>query len=48
MSACAQEFSALPLDKLEPEEATARAQALYKQLLADAAQMPTLQRLLEG
>ncbi|KAK9908301.1 hypothetical protein WJX75_005715 [Coccomyxa subellipsoidea] len=43
-----QEFSALPLDKMEPEEATAQAQALYKQLLADAARMPTLQRLLEG
>ncbi len=43
-----QEFAALPLDKLEPEEAIAQAQALYKQLLADTGAMPTLQRLLEG
>lgn len=43
-----QEFAALPLDKLDPKEAFSQAQALYKQLVADAGAMPTLQRLLES
>lgn len=41
------EFAALPLDSLSPEQAMAQSQALYHQLAADAASMPTLQRLLQ-
>ena len=42
-----EDFAALPLDSLSPEQAVAQSQALYKQLAADASSMPTLQRLLQ-
>ena len=42
-----QDFAALPLDSMSPEQAVAKSQALYKQLVEDAASMPTLQRLIE-
>ena len=42
-----QDFAALPLDSLSPEQAIAQSQSLYQQLMADAASMPTLRRLIE-
>ena len=42
-----EEFAALPLDSLSPEQAVAQSQALYKQLTEDAASLPTLQQLLQ-
>lgn len=42
-----QEFAALPLDSLSPEQAVAQSQALYDQLVADAASMPTLRQLIQ-
>ena len=42
-----EQFAALPLDSLSPEQAVAQSQMLYRQLEADAASMPALQRLLE-
>ena len=43
-----QDFAALPLDSLTPEQAVAQSQSLYQQLIADAASMPTLRRLIEA
>ena len=42
-----QDFAALPLGSMSPEQAIAQSQALYKQLVEDAASMPTLQWLIE-
>ena len=42
-----EDFAALPLDSLSPEQAVAQSQTLYQQLAADAASMPTLRRLLQ-
>ncbi len=41
------DFAALPLDSLSPEQAVTQSQKLYTQLVADAASMPTLQRLIQ-
>ena len=41
------DFAALPLDSLSPKQAVAQSQKLYNQLVADAASMPTLQRLIQ-
>ena len=42
-----QDFAALPLDSLSPQQAVAQSQKLYNQLVADAASMPTLQQLIQ-
>lgn len=40
------EFAALPLDKLDPDEAVRQTADLYQQLESDAATMPALQQML--
>ena len=40
------EFAALPLDKLDPDEAVRQTADLYQQLESDAADMPALQQML--
>ena len=40
------EFAALPLDKLEPDEAVRQTADLYQQLESDAAEMPALRQML--
>ena len=40
------EFAALPLDKLDPDEAVRQTADLYEQLESDAAEMPALKQML--
>ena len=40
------EFAALPLDKLDPDEAVRQTADLYQQLESDAAEMPALRQML--